>query len=151
MKRFYIICLSFIAVLFSSCSIEDLFDDPVTQQDIVGTWSWLDFTNQSPLYGFGEIEIDKYGNFTITYTNENLGVGDEPWVDTQTGTIKIASSNATVKYTDGTVVTSGKIKKSRKAENRWLINPWEGKTGWADIVFGYGLTQQDHLFGGGGY
>ena len=151
MKRLYIFVVLFISALLSSCSLDEMFDKTVTQQEIAGPWSWLDFTTTSPIYGFGEITIDQYGNFTITYTNHISGTEEEPSIETQTGTIKIASSKATVQYSDGTIVTSGKIQKSKQAQNRWLINVWEGKTSWADVVIGSGLTWTDRFLGGGGF
>lgn len=76
---------------------------------------------------FGEITIDKYGNFSIKYDNDDWGTFYS------TGTIKITYGEATVKLSDGTLVTSGKIKRSRQAQNRWLINTWEGKTSWLTL------------------
>lgn len=107
--------------------------------------SWLDFTTQDMLTCFGEITIDKYGNFSIQYDNDDWGTFYS------TGAIKITYGEATVKFSDGSLVTSGKIKRSRQAQNRWLINTWEGKTSWADVVIGEGLTKVDRVAGGGGF
>lgn len=137
MKRTLLLSI-FVAVATLLVSCEALLPKsmrPVTQGDIVGTW---DYVSPTSGWSYGTITIDRYGNFTLLIK----GCATHPFTEqecyTSTGTIKIASSIATVKY-DGNAEKnfSDKIIASWKHADRWYIG-FEGDAngGFGDIGFG---------------
>lgn len=121
--------MSAVALLFTSCEL--LLDNPdrvITQGEIAGAWSFV----YSGSWEYGTITIDEYGNFTMV--SQGSGVTptpEEDWVTT-TGTMTIAGGNATITVDDQS--NSYKIKASKFAENRWLLDPYSG--GMAYMAFG---------------
>lgn len=114
MKRFFITFIT--ALTLISC--EGLLEEPITQQDVIGTWNF--YTLEGNRYG--KITIDQYGDCSLTYHGFGQYKYEENEYEYVSRTFNVSGNKVTIdipSWKSGTF----KIITSRKQSNRFLINP----------------------------